>query len=128
MATDETHAASTLWGATRYLFNKRSYVLIVAANCSKSFLLYGLSVFYGSLFLRMHTAELGAIGAQFGLRPAGMLGIVLGLSFGGGSALGSILGGVIADRFAKRDLRAFGHYSCAKRRHYGSSASVEFFL
>src|SRR5260370_10429387 len=73
MATDETHAASTLWGATRYLFNKRSYVLIVAANCSKSFLLYGLSVFYGSLFLRMHAAELGAIGTQFGLRPAGVL-------------------------------------------------------
>jgi predicted MFS family arabinose efflux permease len=102
----QTDVGISFWDALRYLSNKKSYVLLVAAQCSKAFLLYGLSAFYGSLFLRMHTAELAAIGAQYGMRPAGVLGIVLGLSFGGGSALGSIVGGVIADRFAKRDLRA----------------------
>jgi len=97
---------TSFWDALRYLSKKKSYVLIVSAQCSKAFLLYGLSAFYGSLFLRVHGGELAAIGAQYGMRPAGVLGIILGLSFGGGSALGSILGGVIADRFAKRDLRA----------------------
>jgi MFS family permease len=102
----QTDAPTGFWDVIRYLSNKRSFVLIVAAQCSKAFLLYGLSAFYGSLFLRMHGAELGAIGAKFGMQAAGVLGIVLGLSFGGGGALGSILGGVLADRFAKRDMRA----------------------
>lgn len=99
-------APTGFWDVIRYLFNKRSFVFIVAAQCSKAFLLYGLSAFYGALFLRMHGAELGAIGAPFGMQAASVLGIVLGLSFGGGGALGSILGGILADRFAKRDMRA----------------------
>jgi MFS family permease len=94
------------WDVIRYLTNKESFVLIVAAQCSKAFLLYGLSAFYGSLFFRVHGAELGAIGAKVGMQAAGLLGIVLGLSFGGCAAIGSILGGILADRFAKHDMRA----------------------
>jgi MFS family permease len=90
----------------RYLHNKRAFVLIVAGLSSKAFLLYGLSAFFGSFFFRTHGAELATLGSYFHLQAGGFLGLVLGLAFGGGGALGSILGGLAADRFATRDLRA----------------------
>ena len=87
------------------LMGNRTYWLLVAGATSKSFLSYGQGTFIASFFLRNHATGLDQLATGFGLKSVGFLGIVLGLINGGFGALGALIGGWIADKFAVRDLR-----------------------
>ncbi|MDP3852463.1 MFS transporter [Phenylobacterium sp.] len=86
---------------------KRSFWLVAVAGGFSSFVFYGHSAFYGSFFLRTHGEALGRLGEQSGLGPIGFLGVALGLLVGAGSGAGTYLGGVLADRAARRDISGY---------------------
>lgn len=92
----------------KYLSGTRTFWLMSFGAGVKAFISYGQAPFLAAFFLRVHGAEVAQIGAQFGLKGVGVVGIGLGLIFGVFGALSNYLGGVLADRFASRDLRAYG--------------------
>ncbi|MDZ4373704.1 MAG: hypothetical protein U1C74_20100 [Phenylobacterium sp.] len=73
----------------------------------KAFIGYGHAPFTASFFLRNHPEEIADLAASFGLGPVGFLGLALGLISGISGAFGAWLGGVIADKFGRNDLRAY---------------------
>jgi MFS family permease len=89
------------------LASKRTFRLVAIAAAVKAFIGYGHAPFTASFFFRNHTEEVAALAADFGLKSGGFLGLALGISTGLGGALGAFLGGQIADRFGKRDIRAW---------------------
>ena len=105
--------APNLKAAIAELRSKRAFWRICLGVAFLSFLGYGHIAFYGSFYMRAHGAELqgladqvgGALGMQLG--ALGFLGPALGLIIGIFGAFGTWLGGQIADRAAKRDLRAY---------------------
>lgn len=106
--TQQVVAASATFGETMaYLGKRRTFWFIAFAAAVKAFIGYGHAPFTASFFLRNHTEEIAALAASFGLGPVGFLGLALGLISGISGALGAWLGGVIADRFGRNDLRAY---------------------
>jgi len=100
--------APTFKEAMKELSTKRSFWLIAFAASLISFIGYGHLAFYGSFFFRNHGPQLAELAASMGgLGPAGFLGTALGLIVGIFGTLGTFLGGQIADRAAKRDIRAY---------------------
>jgi MFS family permease len=93
--------------ALHELAAKRSYWFIIFGISLKAFISYGMTAFLGSFFLRNHGPELAALAAGAGLRPMGFTGIALGLITGGMGVFGTLAGGAIADRFGRRDIRAY---------------------
>ncbi len=94
--------------AMKELGTKKSFWLIAFAGSLTAFIGYGHLAFYGSFFFRNHGAELAQLAqAAGGLGPAGFLGTALGLIIGVFGAVGTFLGGQIADRAAKKDIRAY---------------------
>ncbi|HZZ36743.1 MAG TPA: MFS transporter [Caulobacteraceae bacterium] len=107
-------AASAGLGETlKLLAGKRTFWLIALAAAIKAFIGYGHAPFTASFFLRNHTEEVASLASRIGmtlgydLKSVGFLGLALGLMGGTAGAVGSILGGWIADRFGARDLRAY---------------------
>lgn len=100
-------AGPTFKEAMTELAGKRTYWLIVGAVTIKAFISYGSTAFMGSFFFRNHAGELAQIGADFGLKSAGLLGIVLGLATGGAGIIGALAGGRLADHFGAKDWRAY---------------------
>lgn len=94
--------------AVRTLARIRSYRLFVLATAFQAFVSYGHAPFTASYFFRMHGPAIDSIGAMVGLERAGFLGLALGLSTGVTGALGVWLGGQIADRISRGDVRAHG--------------------
>lgn len=94
--------------AVRTLTRIRSYRLFVLATGFQAFVSYGHAPFTASYFFRMHGEALGRLGAAFGLRPTGFLGLALGLSTGVAGGLGVWLGGQIADRVSRGNVSAHG--------------------
>lgn len=109
-AARETAAASQLgFSATvRYLAGKRTFWFMAFGAAIKAFIGYGHAPFTASFFLRVHGEEIAQLAGQFGLKPIGFMGIALGLLSGVLGALSSWTGGMIADKFGSRDLRAYG--------------------
>lgn len=99
---DKETFAATL----KVLLAIRTYRLIVGAVTMKAFIQYSVHAFLGSFFFRNHAAELAETASGYGLKPVGFLGIALGLILGLSGVAGSILGGKLADHFARRDVRA----------------------
>ena len=94
--------------AMKELATKKSFWLIAFAGSGISFIGYGHLAFYGSFFFRNHGPQLAELAANLGgLGPAGFLGTALGLIIGVFGATGTFLGGQIADRAAKKDIRAY---------------------
>ena len=93
--------------ALAVLATKRTFWLVAFGASIKAFIGYGHAPFTASFFFRNHPAEIAAMAKSFGLGPAGFLGLALGIIGGVAGAFGSYLGGVIADRFGARDLRAY---------------------
>ncbi|WP_218845328.1 spinster family MFS transporter [Novosphingobium marinum] len=91
----------------RQLWSIRTYRLIVMATAIQGVVGYGFAPFLASFFMRNHGAEVASLAASFGLRPAGFLGLSLGLSTGLAGAVGVWLGGALADRLGRNDLRAY---------------------
>lgn len=91
----------------RYLAGKRSFWFMSAGAALKGLVAYGAAPFTASFFFRAHTHEIATLAAHFGLKSGGFLGLSLGLIGGVTGMFGTWLGGVIGDRAARRDLRAF---------------------
>ena len=113
-AAQTTADAPTTFGqALTELRSKKTFWRIAIATALISFIGYAHVAFFGSFFIRVHGAELeglartvgGALGMELG--ALGFLGPALGLMIGIAGALGTWLGGQIADRAARKDLRAY---------------------
>lgn len=86
---------------------KRSFLFATLAIATLAFVGYGHGAFFAPFFLRVHGSELQALAHRFGLGVQGFLGVAGALTTGLGSLTGTWLGGVLADRAAKRDKRAY---------------------
>lgn len=96
------------FGATlKMLLSKRAYCSIVGAVTLKSFISYGSLAFTASFFFRNHETALAEWAGMFGLKSAGLLGLLMGVTTGVTAIAGTMLGGRLADRLGARDLRAY---------------------
>ena len=86
---------------------KRSFWLIAFAAAIKAFIGYGAASFLAPFFFRNHGAELAQIAGGFGLGVTGFLGVALGIVLGLTGAVGTWMGGWLADKYGARDLRAY---------------------
>ncbi|WP_411816357.1 spinster family MFS transporter [Hyphococcus sp. DH-69] len=93
--------------AMKLLYNKKTYWLIVFGFAIKSFISYGHSPFTASFFLRNHAEEIASLAAQFNVQSIGFLGLALGGIGGTAGVIGTFLGGYLADRFSKNDIKAY---------------------
>jgi MFS family permease len=91
----------------RVLWRKRTFWYMAFAVSIVAFVGYGHAPFGASFFLRVHGAEIEQLAAQFGLGPIGFVGLSLGLILGVAAGVGVFVGGIIADRYGARDLRAY---------------------
>ncbi|MBY8824524.1 spinster family MFS transporter [Sphingomonas colocasiae] len=87
--------------------SKRTFWLIAFAAAIKAFIGYGAAAFLAPFFFRNHAAELTLIAGDFGLGLTGFLGITLGIVLGLTGAVGTFMGGYLADKYGARDLRAY---------------------
>jgi MFS family permease len=108
-ATQSATATAATFGQTfRYLAGKRAFWWLAFGAGIRSWLGYGIAPFLPSFFYRVHGAEIANLAAMFGMKPQTFVGIALGIITGVGGALGSWLGGQIADKLGAKDLRVFG--------------------
>jgi MFS family permease len=98
---------SSFFATLKLLARKKTFRLVVVGSSVKAFIAYGAAPFLASYFLRNHGDELGRLAASVGLQAHGFLGLTLGIANGLGGAIGAMLGGVIADHFGKKDIRAW---------------------
>ena len=103
-AADDT--APSFREALKELAGKRAYWCVVGGVTLKSFASYGALAFTGSFFFRNFPVELADMAAKFGLKSAGFLGLALGVTSGVMAMIGTLLGGRLADHFARKDARA----------------------
>src|SRR5688572_14805940 len=89
------------------LAGKRTYWRVVGGITIKSFASYGAGAFLASYFFRNYPEQLAKMAAMFGLGSAGFLGLMLGVTAGVMAIIGTLLGGRLADHFARRDRRAY---------------------
>jgi MFS family permease len=92
----------------RYLLTKRAFWGMASGAGVRAFLGYGHAAFSPSFFYRCHGPAVTALAHHFGLRPQTFVGLALGIIGGGAGAVGSWLGGQIADRLGARDLKVYG--------------------
>ncbi|MCB2064046.1 MAG: MFS transporter [Novosphingobium sp.] len=106
-------ATPSLIATLKYLWSKESYRFMAVAQILKVFIQLGYAPFLASFYLRNHASELQATATSLGgalgydLGAIGLLGIVLGVSNGLGGAIGVWFGGMMADRYGKRDVRNY---------------------
>jgi len=105
VAADDT--APSFREALEELSRKRAYWCVVGGVTLKSFASYGALAFTGSFFFRNFPVELAEMAAKFGLKSAGFLGLALGVTSGVMAMIGTLLGGRLADHFARKDARAY---------------------
>lgn len=99
--------------ALRELKSKPAFGWMAIAAAVNAMVGYGHIAFYGSFYLRNHGEGLqglangvnGALGTEFG--AIGFVGLVLGLLIGVFGAIGTFIGGQLADRYIPRDARAY---------------------
>lgn len=89
----------------RTLAGKRTFWLVSLAAAIKAFIGYGHAPFTSIFFMQTHKVELTELAAQFGMQPLGFLSLGLALIAGIGGVIGTLLGGQIADRYGRTDLR-----------------------
>jgi MFS family permease len=105
--------SATLRETLRFLATKRTFRYVALAVSASAFVGSGIAPFIASSFLRNHLPELTRISAQLGgllgydLKPIGFMGLALGLCLGLAGVIGALVGGRMADRFGRRDKRAY---------------------
>src|SRR5690606_27507682 len=83
------------------------------AMIQMSFVGFGQLAFHSSFFLRNHTPGLEALAAAveaslgWQLGPMGLVGSALGIVLGVSGVIGTWLGGAVADRAARTDIRGY---------------------
>ena len=92
----------------RLLRHKRTFWLVACAAAIKAFIGFGQQPFIAAFFLRAHGPEIAHFSAQLNLKPVAIVGVAMGLLAGICGSISNYLGGLIADHYATRDLRAFG--------------------
>ena len=75
------------------LLSKKTFVFLALAGGFHNFGSYGIGNFFAPFLARVHHMSSGEIGTW------------LGLTMGGGGIIGTFLGGFLADRLAKKDVR-----------------------
>ena len=91
----------------KFLARNRTFWLIAFASAINAFIGYGHAPFVASFFFRNHAAEIAHLAAGLHLKSAGFLGLSLGLIGGISGIASSWAGGWLADKAARRDLRAY---------------------
>lgn len=110
MAQHSAHinaASAGFMQTVRYLMKKKTFWLIAFGAAIKAFIGYGHGPFTASFFLRVHGDEVAALASMFGLKSIGFLGLALGLMGGIAGAISAWIGGQVADKYAKTDLRGY---------------------
>jgi MFS family permease len=108
-ATAQMSDGLATFGETfRYLSSKRAYWYLAWAAGIRAFLGYAAATFFPSFLYRSHMAGVVALAHQFGMKPQTFVGLSVGLLAGVAGTLGSWVGGQIADRGTKKDLRVYG--------------------
>jgi MFS family permease len=108
VARDAAQAPQSSFGdVLKVLRRKPTFWYMAIAVSIVAFIGYGHAPFGASFFLRVHGEEIEHLASQFGLGPIGFVGLSLGLILGVAAGAGVFLGGIIADRFGARDLRAY---------------------
>lgn len=102
LSTKIKAASGSMRDSLAELWRTPAFWWVSLATSTTGFVYYGQSAFYGSLFLRTHSADLASLAARFHMGPAGFLGLSLGLIMGVAPLFGSVLGGHLADRAAAR--------------------------
>jgi MFS family permease len=106
-------ASATFMETLKVLATKRTFWLIAFAAAIKAFIGYGHAPFTTSFFLRNHAKEIAGLAAGlsdiigYEVKSLGFMGLALGILGGAAGTFGALLGGWIADRFGKNDLRAY---------------------
>lgn len=106
-------ATATFGETMAYLAKRNTFWFIAFAAAIKAFIGYGHAPFTASFFLRNHTEEVASLASSIGLtfgydlKSVGFLGLALGLISGTAGAIGSIVGGWIADKYGAKDMRAY---------------------
>ena len=96
---------ATLAQTITYLLTKPTFWLIAFAAAISAFIGYGQAPFTPFFYFRIHGPEVAHLAARFGLQSVGFVGIALGVIGGVTGALGSLLGGRLADWASSRDVR-----------------------
>ncbi|MBY8822634.1 spinster family MFS transporter [Sphingomonas colocasiae] len=84
-----------------------SFWLISFGTAMGAFGYYGQAAFFGSLYMRTHSAGLDALAVSWGVAPSVMLGLALGLMVGVIGMLGTLAGGHLADRAARGGIAGY---------------------
>lgn len=100
-------AGPSFTDALKVLRSKKTFWLIAFAASIKAFVGYGHAPFTVSFFLREHGPQVAELAAHYGVGVRTFMGFALGTVGGIAGIIGAWLGGVIADRFGARDIRAY---------------------
>ena len=106
-------AAPKLSVALAEILSKPSFILMTLGGSLVTFVNYGQSAFLPSFFFRNHAVGLAALAASLDARTgahlgaAGVLGVAFGLISGVGGIVGTLGGGWLTDRQARRRLVAY---------------------
>jgi predicted MFS family arabinose efflux permease len=77
----------------RFLWESRTYKLIMLYSLTSGFVYYGLTQWWPSFYARSFQLSLSSIG------------LYLGVALGAGSGIGMLIGGVLSNKGAQRDVR-----------------------
>lgn len=84
-----------------------SFWFISFGTAMGAFGYYGQASFFGSLYMRTHTAGIDTLAADWGVPPSVFLGISLGMIVGLVGMVGTFVGGQLADRAARRGIAGY---------------------
>lgn len=93
MAEEAGQQSMSIGEVARFLFSKRTFVLLAIGSGLHTFATYGVGNFFPSFLARVHEMAVDEIA------------IWLGITAGFGGMIGTFMGGYLADLFGKKDKR-----------------------